>query len=119
MATALAVEDAAAEDVVDTLFAASLIEEAAKEEAENVVQMSLDVRAPRRRPRTPWPRPTKIEAAAALRAVRALIAADLIEREAAQEAINALVAAQMIEQEAADEALESVLAAEAVGAGVS
>jgi hypothetical protein len=95
VATALAVEDAAAEDVVDTLFAADLIEEAAKEEAENVVAMSMDVEES---------------------AVRALMAADLIEREAAKEAVAALVAAEMIEEEAADEALATVLAAAEVEA---
>jgi hypothetical protein len=42
VAIALAIEDAAAEDVADTLFAANLIKEAAVEDAERVVSEALE-----------------------------------------------------------------------------
>ena len=54
----------------------------------------------------------EIKAAAAVRAIRAVIAAEVIEEEAAQEAVAALVTAEIIEEEAAEEALATVLAAE-------
>jgi hypothetical protein len=49
---------------------------------------------------------------AALDAVRALLAAEIIEEEAADAAVQVLIPAEMIEEAAADEAVSAVLATE-------
>ncbi len=104
VATALVVENAAAEDVAEALVAADLIEKAAMADAAEVVAGALEVEEEAEE------EAEEIKLAAALGAIRALIAAEVVEEEAAKEAVAALVAAEIIEEEAAEEALEAVLA---------
>ena len=88
VATAIAIEDAAAEDVIDTLFAAELIEEAAVEEATDVVRMAMDVEeAAVEEAEDVVAVSDEIVAEAALRAIRALIAEEVIEEQAAERAV--------------------------------
>ena len=110
VATALAIEDAAAEDVVQTLYVAGLIEESADPARRRGRRDGDGRRGVRRRGRRGHGRsPAEaIKRAAAIDAVRALVAAEIIEGEAAEEAAEALVIADLIEREAAKDAAAAI-----------
>ena len=90
--------DEAAEVVADALaigFVAEAEAEAAVEEAEDVEEAAAE-----------------IEAAAIVDVIRTLLAAELIEDAAIDDVVDTLVAAGMIEEEAAEEAVAAILAAD-------